>query len=355
MFKAISHYWQKRRERFYLKSHWHLILDLSLGLIIVLLIGITISLSFYKPVAQSPYIQSIREKAKIDLNNPPLVLTYSLVSSSSHLTEGVELKVSFTNNSKLLIKNVKTDFLVVDKNFVISRIDNVNKSDDIEINNNQVSLNSLGENESKDFILKFYFKDKSNTERIIKWQAQNEYLVSDQLIKELVNLSDINLAAELTGSARAYYNSPQGDQLGSGPLPPVVGLPTNYWIFFDLKSAGDFKDLVFSAKLPKEVELTDRRSLLAGDFKYNSASRQIIWTIPELKNQSDSYRVGFEIQFVPNEGQVDKVALLLNNIKYYAHDILVNAENYVELPEVTTNLDFDRLNNGNGKIGLPQY
>jgi len=353
MFRRISHFWQKRREQFYFKNRWHLILDYSLGMIILILLTIIFSLFFYQPKISSFFISAPVENYELDLNNPPLSISLESKNQIINLNDGLELKLVLKNGSTLPIQNIKTNFIITDKNFVIEKIENNKNINDLKINNNQIIINSLGGSENRELTFVVRFKSKNNSIRTIKWQAQNEYTVQNNIIKDNINLVDVNLASELQVSARAYYNSSQGDQLGSGPIPPLVSLPTNYWIFFDVMSAGDFKNLVFSGKLPIGVELTGMRSLLAGDFKYNSASRQIIWTVPELKNQSDSYRVGFEIQFIPNETQVDKTPNIVTDIKYYAHDILINNENSGELSNINTNLDFDRINKGQGKVSLP--
>ena len=353
MFKFIGRHWQSRRERFYLKNRWHLILDFSLGIIIILLASVLISLYLYHPDLKQLFSKPLPEKIEFDVNNPPLVLNFNIASSSIKLSDGIDLKVELKNNSKLDVSEIKTNLGIVDKNFVISKIENKDKASNIEINNQNINFGSLNANESREIIVHVNFKSKDDSIRVIKWQAQNEYSVQNQIFKDLTILTDINLAAELDGSAIVFYNSPQGDQLGSGPLPPLVGLPTNYWVFFEIKSSGDFKNLVFSAKLPQGVELTDRRSLLSGEFKYNASSRQVIWTIPELKNQSDSYRVGFQIQFIPSLSQVGKIPTLLSNIKYYAQDTLIKEDNYSDLPDISANLDFDKLNKGQGEVSKP--
>lgn len=356
MFKFINHYWQKRRERFYLKNRWHLILEFSLGLIIILLVVAVISLHLYRPNLSwslNPITAEPIKKIELDLNNPPLIFNFSSASSSLRLADGLELKINLKNTSRLSIQNIKIDLIIIDKNFTLSKIENFQKLSGLSMNNNQITLASLMADEEREVAVKVYFKARSIDERIIKWQAQNEYLVQAQVIRETLSLPDIKLASELNARALAYYNSPQGDQLGSGPLPPVVGLPTNYWLFFEVKSMGNFKNLVFSAKLPKGVELTERRSLLSGDFKYNSSSRQLIWKVSELKNQNDDYRLGFEIQLMPDLSQLGKVVNLLSSLKYYASDTLTNEEVSAELPNLTTNLDFDRLNKGQGEIQQP--
>jgi len=356
MFKFISRFWQKRRERYYLKNRWHLVLEFSIGVIIIILVTAIVGFHFYRPIFtwsfNPPTINKI-EKPELDLNNPPLILQYSVASSSLRLASGVELKISLKNASDFLLQDIFSDLLIIDKNFSISKIDKSSATEGITINNNRINLGFLNPKEEREVTLKVFFKTNNETVRIIKWQAQNQYSVQTQVIKEANSLPDLKLASELSAQAAVYYNSPQGDQLGSGPLPPVVGLPTNYWVFFEVNSIGDFKNFVFSAKLPKGVELTDRRSLLAGDFQYNAAARQIIWKLSDLENQNDNYRLGFEIQFIPEASLLSKTGSLITNLKYFATDALSGEEQYTDLPYLSSNLDFDRLNKGQGEIKLP--
>lgn len=356
MFKFIGRHWQKRRERFYQKNRWHLIVDFSLGILVIVLAAILFSFYFYRPEVSLQPTNIIPKKAEINLNNPPLVLNLELTNSSLRLADGAELRLRIKNISKFLVEDIKLDLLVIDRNFTINKIEEISSDEPeskTQISHNQIVISKLKSSEEREVVYKVYFSDKTGISRVIKWQAQSEYNVEGQTIKETFSLRDINLAAELSARAVAYYNSPQGDQLGSGPLPPVVSLPTNYWVFFELKSSGDFKNLVYTAKLPQGVELTDRRSVLAGDLKYNASSRQIVWTVSELKNQSDSYRAGFEIQFTPNALQLGKVVNLLTGINYYAQDTLINEENSGALSNLDTNLNFDRINKGQGEVILP--
>lgn len=352
----FNHHLNKRRELFYKKNRWHFILDLSGGIIIVVLLVAIIALYFYRPYTSQTTSRSLPEKLELDLNNPPLVANFSVATSSFSLADGTELKINLNNGSNLEVKDIKISLLTTDSNFSINKINNAaeaGSSTGVEINNKQIIISSLATGEEKEIKVKVNFKSKDVADRIIKWQAQTEYSVKGQIIRESVNLLNVYLRAELNAQAAIYYNSPQGDQLGSGPLPPLVGLPTNYWIFFEVKSDGNFKNLVFSGKLSEGVGLTNKRSLLSGDFKYSTSSRQIIWTVPELKNQDDNYRVGFEVQFIPIDEQFDTVATILNNLKCYAYDNLTNQNDYVELNNLDSNLDYDQINKGNGKIGRP--
>ncbi|HQO11242.1 MAG TPA: hypothetical protein PK837_02450, partial [bacterium] len=47
--KFISRWWYRRQEKFYRRNRWHLVLDISLVILILLLIGISLRLALYKP------------------------------------------------------------------------------------------------------------------------------------------------------------------------------------------------------------------------------------------------------------------------------------------------------------------
>ncbi len=356
MITLISRFWQKRRERYYIKNRWHLVLEFSLGVIIIMLVTAIVGLHFYRPILTWPFnpptIIKV-DKPELDLNNPPLTIQYSIASSSLQIASGAILKINLKNVSDFLLQDIYTDLIIIDKNFNISKIEKPSSTSGITISNNRINLGFLNPKEEREVTLNVFFKTNNETERVIKWQAQNQYSVQSQIVKESTSLPDLKLASELSAQAAVYYNSPQGDQLGSGPLPPVVGLPTNYWVFFEVKSIGDFKNFVYSAKLPRGIELTDRRSLLAGDFQYNASARQLIWKISDLKSQNDNYRLGFEIQFIPDASLLTKTTALITNLKYFATDVLNGDEQYFDLPNLSSNLDFDRLNNGQGEIKLP--
>jgi len=223
----------------------------------------------------------------------------------------------------------------------------------LKINGREVVLTRIGAGESGEAVLKVYFNQKNPKARAINWQAQSQYVFAAQLLKATMNLSSLTIPAELEVKAAVYYTSPQGDQLGVGPIPPIATVPTNYWVFWEANSAHDFKNLVFSARLPKGVELYGGRSLLAGEFNYSTSSRQVIWKIPNLKGEDSSYRVGFEIQLIPTLEQVGKVLPLLTGGRYYGQDALTGAESSGSLQPLSTNLEGDHFNAGQGEVVKP--
>jgi hypothetical protein len=355
--KKIRRYWQRRQDRLYFKSRWNLIFDISLAAIIVILVGALITINLYHPELGDILKPSVEEKYNLDLNNPPLKIDFSSPELLDKLSDEFILKINFRNESRIPVKGLKIELVPANRDFYIDDISwaegEYELNDNWQVSGTQISFSDLDARARQEVPLTINWKSRSSREKIITWQAQIEYFVQGQLVKESFNLPSIRLSSELSGQALAYYHSPQGDQLGSGPVPPLVSIPTNYWIFFRASGDGDFRDLVFSGQLSPGVELTGNRSLVAGSFTYNAARRQVVWTVPEVKAGDDYYRIGFEIQFIPQEDHLGKTPSLVNNIQYYATDSLSGKEKQGRLKNISTDLLDDKLNSGQGVVDLP--
>lgn len=348
MSNIISRYWQRRRERFYWKNRWHLVLDYSLVIIILMLAAAVIGLLAYRPIFSSSLSGSY-DANKLDLNNPPLVISFTLASSTAEASQPVLLKIDYQNNSPLAIQNLVISLSASDDNFSLSGL-SLASGTPASARGQALVLPVLAPAQNGEVLATLTFTAKNPASRVINWQAQYDYGYNGQALSGKQIFNPINLSSTLSMTAVAYYNSPEGDQLGAGPLPPVVALPTNYWIFWQATSSGSYKNLVVSAKLPRGVELTPARSLLAGNLTYNAVNRQLVWQVPALDNQVDAYRAGFEIQLIPTKNQAGLILPLISGLKYYATDATNLTESTGTLPDLTTNLDFDRLNSGQGKV-----
>lgn len=355
MLKIINHHFSKRWEKFYGRNHWHLILDLSFLTIIVILLSLIIGLNLYRPVANTKNDGNITINATpIDLNNPPLDLSANLASLSSNIKEGTILKLSFRNTSNRLLSEFKFDLDVLSKNFDIDHVEIIdNNNSDISVKGTTLSLPDLPADLRGELSLKVHFTAKDESLKEIDWQINTSYLVSGQSLKATFELPHINLASILKVESRVYYNSPQGDQLGAGPLPPLVGLPTNYWVFLEATSDGDYNNFIYSAKLPVGVELSGNRSILAGELDYNKSSRQIVWRIPLIEAGLNDYRASFEVQLIPSEDQVGKILPFLSSARYSAQEASGAKTKINETSNIPdTNLEFDIINKDSGKIAL---
>lgn len=357
-FKNIRCYWQKRRDRLYFKSRYNLIFDISLGLIILLLLGTLIAINLYRPDLGGILRPTTVQKYNLDLNNPPVQVDFLPPQFIDSLSDEFVLKITLRNDSRIEVKDLKVEILSIDRNVYIDKIllsqDFIKTNSGWFIDGRQILFGNLAPQARFEMPLNIGLQGKVEENKTIKLRAQVEYFVQDQLVKESFDLPIIQITSELNASASAYYHSPQGDQLGSGPLPPLVGLPTNYWIFFRTSGNGDFKNLVFSGQLAPGVELTENRSLLAGNFTYNAARRQVIWTVPEVIADDDSYRLGFEVQLIPAKSQVGESAVLIKDLKYHAVDAVSGLEKRGSLKNIYTDLPDDRLNEGQGIVSLAE-
>ncbi|MFA6995175.1 MAG: hypothetical protein WC249_02065 [Patescibacteria group bacterium] len=347
MIKSIHRYWRRRWEKYYLKSHWHTILDLSLTIIVIFLTAIIIGFYSYRPNVSEI---KINYPSPVDLNNPPLELNFSVDNKTIALSDSVQLKINFKNNGLEPVSNVLIDLVSVDQNFILSRINLSTSTPNETLKGQELILNNIAPGRDGEVSLLVNFKAKNSLERLVNWQAQSQYSFNGQVLKQTETLPVLTVTAQLSARNEIYYTSPQGDQLGVGPVPPIVGIPTSYWVFWEAKSSDDFKNLVFSARLPQGVELKSGRSILAGEFNYSSSTRQLIWKVPMLKGQDDSYRLGFEIQIVPSIQQVGQIIDLLSSPQYYATDVLTGQALSGTLAPLTTNLETDRFNSGQGKV-----
>ena len=353
MLKIINKHLRNRWEKFYSRNRWHLILDLSLAVVIVILVSVIIGLNLYRPVINTNNNDNVKiNSAPIDLNNPPLDLSANLASSSSSIKEGTILKLSFRNNSNRPLNEMKFDLDVLSKDFSIDHLELIdNNNSDISVQGTTLSLPDLPAGLKGELSLKVYFKAKNDSLKEIDWQLKTNYFVAGQNLTATLDLPHINLASILKVESRVYYNSPQGDQLGAGPLPPIVGLPTNYWVFLEANSDGDYNNFIYSAKLPTGIELSGNRSILAGELNYNKDSRQIVWRIPLIEAGLNDYRASFEVQLIPKENQVDKILPFLSSAHYSAQEVSGAKEKINEESNIPdTNLDFDSINKGSGKV-----
>lgn len=157
--------------------------------------------------------------------------------------------------------------------------------------------------------------------------------------------------SDLKVQTAIYYHSPQGDQLGSGPIPPIVGIPTTYWLFFRAENNGnEVGDFLMSATLPSNVIFTGTKTLNAGTLSYQADRHLLIWKVSKLSKNNSSYSAGMEIALTPSQKQVGKNCELVNNIRYNANDLEAETELSGDLKSMTSALDFDKINQGQGKV-----
>ncbi len=162
-------------------------------------------------------------------------------------------------------------------------------------------------------------------------------------------------SSDLTVRSVARYYTPEGDQLGRGPLPPAVGRETKYWIFWSVENnLSDLSDVSVSAVLPSNVSWAENISVSLGELTYNQARRTVTWKIGEVGryNGEDwpTLGVAFEIALTPGLSQAGSEAVLLEETKVFGEDKFTGQ--FIERKFVgpTTNLLYDNLAKDKSKV-----
>jgi len=356
MFKAIKKIVTRRFDIFYRQRRLRLILDVSLIAVIIGLTLAIIGLQFYRPSIDWKNGPTF-DKPAIDLNTQALEADFELVKKAILPEEVVELKFNLKNPADVEINDLKLSLILQTDNFSIDKMElsiSPDKSETDENNfvvqGNDILLAKLEAQGEREVLVKVYLKDKSRNSRTISWRVDGEYLLANRIINKSWALPDLTVATRPMIFAQVYYNSPQGDQLGSGPLPPQVGLPTNFWIFLNAEADSSFRDLVLSARLPKNVSWTGNSSLIAGNLNYSTDSERVIWQLNKIESEGGVYRAAFEVQLIPTIDQLNSFVNLLENIRWQAKDEISNLVVTGSLINLDTSLRDDLINRDSGQV-----
>ena len=355
MFRKINKYINHRFNRFYRRSRLYMIIDIVLIAVVIVLAALLLRLYAYQPnISLTPWSKTV-QKQEIDLNNPPLDLSFQVENTNIYWQEGAQLTLRLKNNSKYLIEDIKLMLVSQSESFSLSRLEFSNSQktslSGVAIKGYDLYIDELSPGTDREVNLLVQFQRQNLNGRTINGRLDSEYKVLGQTIKKSLILDELRVASELTATAAAYYNSPQGDQLGTGPFPPVSLLPTNLWVYFQADTPNNFTNFVMSARLANNVEFTDNYSLLVGKLNHNKDTGQMIWQVENIGgSDGDNNSAGFEIELIPSEDQVGSYADLLTNIKFSAVDYFTGLPVSGTLTDIGTSLKMDVINKGDGLV-----
>lgn len=155
----------------------------------------------------------------------------------------------------------------------------------------------------------------------------------------------------------ARYYSPEGDQIGRGPLPPKVGEMTKYQIFFILgKTLSDFENVAVEGRLQEGVRWTGFTPGDGAVLRFDSVSRIVTWKVGEAlayfeaETDEDEKGVVFEIAFTPDETMAGKAATMIDHISIRGLEKKTGKFLEWNIPAITTNLSRDSKAAGKGAV-----
>lgn len=155
----------------------------------------------------------------------------------------------------------------------------------------------------------------------------------------------------------ARYYSPEGDQIGRGPLPPKVGEATKYKVFFILgKTLSDFENVAVEGRLQEGVRWTGFTPGDGAVLRFDPVSRIVTWKVGEalayFEAEMDQGEKGvvFEIALTPDETMAGKAATLIDNISIRGLEKKTGKFLERNIPAITTNLSRDSKAAGKGVV-----
>lgn len=184
---------------------------------------------------------------------------------------------------------------------------------------------------------------------VIGVTAVAEYLYGEDtrtVVAETIPL-EIPVTTLISAKAAAFYFTTDGEQIGTGPLPPKVGEATKYRIIWQVRNgAGAAEGVTLSARLPENVSWTGRATSTGGEgLDYLASSRTVVWKLGAVAAFAggDENRLGasFEVALTPSEEQVGAPAILTAGGTITGRDVATQSRLTESVPDVTTESTYD--------------
>jgi hypothetical protein len=289
---------------------------------------------------------------QISIKKPFLNFNFQSDTGALKFGQEAKFKIDYHNTSDIILENIffkiipgAGDFLV--KDIIIDDFKNSRLVADT------VYLNPVGAQESGSLDFKIIFGEiERKTNQTAYFRYEMNYKAGENLFVHSAYSPKIKILSDLDPRAAGYYYSQEGDQLGIGPLPPKIGIPTTYWIKFDISNFGnDISKAVFSAKLSPDIVLTENKSVSSGRLVFGRISDAIIWEMNNIEKENDYKSAWFEVSFNPDRKDMGKEKILITNINYSAFDEFSQELIEGKLENITTNLKHDLLAADKGIVG----
>lgn len=161
---------------------------------------------------------------------------------------------------------------------------------------------------------------------------------------ENASTAPVKIGTKLTLDASVRYYTPEGDQLGRGPLPPRVGKETKYWALLRVSnSTSEVENVTLSAELPAYVQWTGRVSVTKGkEPSFNAATRLIEWNALSIA-PGETAGIYAELSVTPTASQVGTTPILVKNISVSGKDTFIQESVNAKVNNVDVSLPGDAI------------
>lgn len=147
-----------------------------------------------------------------------------------------------------------------------------------------------------------------------------------------------------------YYTN-DGDQLGRGPLPPVLGKETKYWVLLSLQNGTSrVRDVSMEIALAKGVAWTDKSSVnYGGSISYDAKKHTAHWKTAALPAHATAH-ISLQIGVTPDAASIGTVPSLISSANATAIDAYTDRSILVVMGGVKADLFGDMIGKEKGMI-----
>ncbi len=202
------------------------------------------------------------------------------------------------------------------------------------------------------------FLDASEEGKVEFWVKTKDISFSRKLtnpiLRNTVSLSGVEKVFETKLQGKVDFAQKilfQDDVFANvGPTPPKVGTSTTYTVLWQLKNYWNgLSSAKVKAILPSNVKLTGQTNPQGAPFTFDSASREVVWSIGEIKSYQGfdlPHTLAFQIELLPDGSQIGSVASLMGEVQLTAEDIFSGSAIVERAESQDTSLPYDDTVNG---------
>lgn len=188
--------------------------------------------------------------------------------------------------------------------------------------------------------------------------AKASYRLPDELTPVRIDtpVTHLPISGHLALDGVAAYYTQDGDQIGTGPIPPKVGATTKYrMILSPSVTTSAVNALEVTATLPLNVEWTGRTSVsLGGAIDFLPSTRTVRWRTEQLPAWTGTSLAqaiaSFEVALTPTKEDAGRVVTLLKNVAAVGADSVTGLGLHAVLGDITTEIKGVGRGSNPGKV-----
>jgi hypothetical protein len=165
--------------------------------------------------------------------------------------------------------------------------------------------------------------------------------VTEQL-KVIGNPIRFAINSDLLLDSEARYFDQDGNQVGNGPLPPVVDQKTQYRVYWTMtNSLHEVQDVLVSTDLPDNVSWVNSFEVSAGEVIYNANNNSLTWRLNRIPLDVKTVTLSYDVAVTPEASQAGSTAQLTKKITLTAVDSSTGGKIIQAVSPLTTGVEKD--------------